>query len=292
MKNLIIVIVAFVGMFTQAQEQFPYKLTKVFDTDGFEAPESVVKDPVNNVLYVSNVNGNPTDKDGNGYISKVGLDGKMVEKKWVDGLNAPKGMSIYKGKLYVADIDEIIEINIKTKRVQSFQAPEATFLNDVTADIRGNVYASNTFGFSGIYKLSKKGKVSLWMKDDKLNMPNGLLMDKKDLYVANWGIDLNPETYATKTLGSLLKVNIKDKTITTVTQPIGNLDGLQKTVHGHFITDWLSGKLLYLNGTNNQVSEALDLPKGSADIGFDKASKMVYIPLMLDGKVLAYKLSK
>lgn len=271
-----------------AQIKLPFKLENQWKVNGFENPESIVKDK--EILYVSNVNGILTDKDGNGYISKVSLDGKIIQQKWIIGLNAPKGLGIYGDTLYVADIDVVMAINIKTKEKILHKVEGATFLNDITVDNQGNVYVSNTFGFSAIYRLSK-GKVSLWMKDESLNLPNGLYVSGNDLYIANWGTNLNPKTYATEILGNLIKVNILTKEIIKLTKPVGNLDGISKTIHGFLITDWLVGKLLYIN-EDYEVVEVLDLPQGSADIYFDKSTKTIYIPLMLDNQVLSYQFKK
>lgn len=59
----------------------------------------VIYDPVSNFIYVSNINGQPWDQDGNGFISKLDLDGKIVERQWVTGLSAPKGLGIHNGHL-------------------------------------------------------------------------------------------------------------------------------------------------------------------------------------------------
>lgn len=294
MKNLLILLILAITQVANAQNKLPFQLEKDWELTGFENPESVVLDTKNNILYVSNVNGAPTDKDGNGYISKVSLEGKIIQQKWIIGLNAPKGLVIYQGKLYATDIDEIVEIDIKTKKTTTFKAQNATFLNDITVDKRGNVYASNTFGFSGIYKLSKKGKrkVELWLKDDNLNMPNGLYVTKNKLYVAGWGKDINPETYETKVNGNLLSIDLKSKEITNITKPIGNLDGLSQTLHGFLLSDWLAGKLLYYSNDSKTTTEALNLPKGSADTYFDKETKSVFIPLMLNNTLLKYHFKK
>ncbi len=296
MKNIITFILLVVSQLIVAQNKLPFQLEKDWGTSGFQNPESVVLDTKNNVLYVSNVNGAPTDKDGNGYISKVSVDGKIIEQYWIAGLNAPKGLVIYKNKLYATDIDELVEINIKTARVSKFKAKDATFLNDITVDKKGNVYASNTFGFSAIYRLPKKGgkskKVELWLKDEKLQMPNGLYVSKNNLFVAGWGKEFNPKTYETKVLGTLLKVNLNTKQMEHVSQPVGNLDGLSETLHGFLLTDWMAGKLLYYSNKTKAVTEALDLPKGSADTYFDKETKSVFIPLMLDNKLLKYHFKK
>ena len=46
----------------------------------FELPESVIYDSNNDVLYVSNITDHPFNKDGTGYISKLSLDGSIIEK--------------------------------------------------------------------------------------------------------------------------------------------------------------------------------------------------------------------
>ena len=46
----------------------------------FELPESVVYDPTNDVLYVSNITDHPFNKDGTGYISKLALDGSIIKQ--------------------------------------------------------------------------------------------------------------------------------------------------------------------------------------------------------------------
>ncbi len=292
MKNITPLLILTITVIVHAQNQLPFQLEKDWDLLEFENPESVVLDTKNKVLYVSNINGAPTAKDRNGYLSKVSLDGKIIEQKWISGLNAPKGLVIYKNKLYTTDIDELVEINIKTKRKQTYKAEGATFLNDITVDRKGNVYASNTFGFSGIYKLSRKKKVTLWLKDKNLQMPNGLFVSKDKLFVASWGKNINPKTYETKVNGQLLSINLKTKTISTITGPIGNLDGLSQTLHGFLITDWLDGKLLYYSSKTQTTIKALELPKGSADTYFDKKTKSVFIPLMLDNKLLKYHFKK
>ncbi|TMM30019.1 hypothetical protein FDT66_09145 [Polaribacter aestuariivivens] len=294
MKTQLYILLLVISQFVNAQTNLPFQLEKDWELTGFENPESVVLDTKNNVLYVSNVNGAPTEKDGNGYISKVSLEGKILQQKWITGLNAPKGLVISKGKLYATDIDEIVEIKIKNGKIKKFKAKDATFLNDITVDKKGNVYASNTFGFSGIYRLPKKGKrtVELWLKDENLNMPNGLYVSKNKLFVANWGENMNPETYETTTNGSLLSIDLKSKEIKSVSKPIGNLDGLSETLHGFLLTDWLAGELLYYSKKLNTTTKVINLTKGSADTFFDKRSKSLFIPLMLDNKLLKYHFKK
>ena len=62
---------------------------ELWSTEGFSNPESALYDSARDIIYVSNVDGAPTDKDGAGHISLLTKDGKMHEANWVTGLNAP-----------------------------------------------------------------------------------------------------------------------------------------------------------------------------------------------------------
>ena len=115
-----------------------------WELDGLSNPESVIYDPTLNHLYVSNVNGSPIEKDANGFISIVSLSGKIIQEKWVIGLNAPKGLAIHDRTLYTADIDELVAIDIDSGRIiNKFKVDDAKFLNDVTASENGDVYVSD-----------------------------------------------------------------------------------------------------------------------------------------------------
>jgi hypothetical protein len=79
-----------------------------------KTPESVIYAPKHYILFVSNIDGEPDQKDQKGFISKVSLsNGSITELNWLTGLDAPKGMAIYNNsKLYVSDITDLVEIEI------------------------------------------------------------------------------------------------------------------------------------------------------------------------------------
>jgi len=72
--------------------------------EGFSSPESTIIS--GNHLYVSNVGKElkPTVKDADGFISKLSKDGVIENLHFMDGLDAPKGMSIVNNTLFVVDI--------------------------------------------------------------------------------------------------------------------------------------------------------------------------------------------
>ena len=95
--------------------------------DGLNEPESVIFDKKNSVIYISNINGDPLKIDKNGYISKISVDGQILDKKWITGLDAPKGMTIFNDYLFVADINKIWRINTSNKKKNSSQLMEQVF---------------------------------------------------------------------------------------------------------------------------------------------------------------------
>ena len=132
------------------------------------------------------MNGEGTVKDGNGFISKVSPDGKVVAMEWVSGLDGPEGARAGGWQAYAADIDKLAEIDIASgKVVNRYDAKDAKFLNDVAADAAGNVYVSDMLT-NTIWRLSD-GTFEVFLKDDKLEGPNGLLVEGDTLLVGAWG---------------------------------------------------------------------------------------------------------
>jgi hypothetical protein len=157
-----------------------------WELDGLHNPESAVYDPVLNHLYVSNVDGSPIDKDRNGFISIVSLDGKIINKKWVTGLNAPKGLTLHGRTLYTTDIDELVSINIDNGQITNrFKVDDAKFLNDVAADKNGNVYVSD-MALDRIHILTG-GNFDIWIESADLEAPNGLHIQGDEIILGSWG---------------------------------------------------------------------------------------------------------
>jgi sugar lactone lactonase YvrE len=262
-------------------------LEKMWELSGLQAPESVVFDPSEGVLYVSNVNGGPGDKDGNGYISRVSPSGGLLEEKWVEGLDGPKGLAVNGGKLYVADIDTLVEIDLGSKKTRRFPAAGAKFFNDVAADSAGRVYVSDMMG-DAIWRLAD-GSFEKWLEDPALEGPNGLLAEDGRLLVGCWGVIT--EGFSTSKVGHLKTVSLADKSISSLGDgtPVGNLDGLEPDGKGgYFVTDWMAGALLHIlpSGESHQV---LDLNQGSADHEYIMDERQLIIPMMNDGQLVAYK---
>ena len=89
-------------------------LTQLWETSAdLTTCESILYDDASGTIYVANIEGDAAEKDGKGSISIISKEGEITDADWVSGLNAPKGMGIMDGKLYVTDIDEVVEIDIE-----------------------------------------------------------------------------------------------------------------------------------------------------------------------------------
>jgi sugar lactone lactonase YvrE len=260
---------------------------QVWQAQGLDGPESAVLDAGEGVLYVSNVNGDAMAADGNGYISKLSLKGEILEQQWVTGLNAPKGLALHEGKLYVSDIDELAVIDVASGEITArHKAPGATFLNDVTAAGDGRVFVSDMME-NQIWKL-EGDQFELWLEGEDLGYPNGLLAEDDRLLIAAWGKP--KEDFTTDVPGHLKAVDYETKEVTDLgDEPVGNLDGLEPDGHGgYLVTDWISGGL-YRFSPDGKAEMLMDLNPGSADHEFVESESLAVIPMMMDGTVNAYQ---
>ncbi len=259
----------------------PYSIVQKWQIrDGLLIPESILFDGTDNILYVSNINGQPTEKNQKGFISKVTLDGKIVVLKWATGLNAPKGSAIFGEFLYVSDIDHLVQIHRKTgKIVNRFPAQGAQFLNDVVTDVKGNVYVSDMSAENSvIYQLSQ-GRMQVWLKGPEIKNPNGLHMEPDRLIIGNSGD------------GSIKAVNLLDKKITTLATVGSGIDGLRPDGNGNFfISDW-QGKtsLVMASGQIHTLLDTTASKVNSADLEYIISRKLLLIPTFFDNRVIAYE---
>jgi DNA-binding beta-propeller fold protein YncE len=262
---------------------------KAWEASGFKNPESAVYDRAAGAMYVSNVNGDPTTKDGNGFISKLGPDGKVIAIEWVKGLDSPKGLALADGKLYAADIDRVVEIDAAKGEIAGrYEAPGAKFLNDLTADKKGRVYVSDMV--TNTIWVLEGGKLSVLLQDDALDNPNGLLAEDGRIVVGSWG--KMAQDFSTKIPGHMKVVDLATKKIADLgdPSPVGNLDGVEPDGKGgYFASDWMNGGLFHI-GSDGKATRLLPLKKGSADIGVGP-DRTVIIPMMMDDTVVAYKVN-
>ena len=259
-----------------------FELTEVWRSDTLLlTSESVIYDRKRDVLYVTNLNMEPRLKDGNGFVSRVTTDGKISDLHWIDGMHAPKGTAIVGDTLYVADIDELIVIDI-VKGVIARKVPSvgAGMLNDITSDSEGNLYITDSDA-NKILKYSN-GKLTDWLTTG-LNRPNGLLAEKDRLLLASMGSK------------DMVAIDLNSKSFTKLADSLGAADGISFTgIKDYYIvTDW-NGEIFMVNpgGTRTSLLRTKDQQVNTADCEYIAEKNLLLVPTFFKNSVIAYRLSE
>ncbi len=255
-----------------------------------KGPQSFVVDPYHHGYFISNVNGEPTAKDNNGFITKLDRDGKVVDLEFIRGgdgetvLHGPKGMAIAKSVLYVADLDTVRGFDTETGRpvvtvtmpTPRGGSPRSQGLADVAHDGHGLLYVSDT-ETNTIYRIdtTREHAVSLLVRDEALAGPRGLALHPRTghLIVVSWD------------KGKILEVDRKG-TITVLvsnsffSSRFQNLDGVDFDRWGNmYVSDFTAGKVWRMrpDGRFHVIAEHLPTP---ADIGVDRTNHLILVPYL------------
>jgi hypothetical protein len=252
------------------------RLEKLWETDSIlKVPESVLLSKEKKIIYFSNIDGQPLDKDSKGSIGTCDLNGKNINNNWVTGLSAPKGMAIYNGSLYVSNIDEVVVIDIAAAKIKNrIPVAGAIFLNDVSIDDKGIVYVSDS-KTEKIHRL-ENGKVTDYISGQP--NANGVLAVGEDLY------------FLAK--GTLWKSD-KNKKLTKIAEGMdGSTDGLEQTKSKDFIVSAWVGVIYYVkaDGSKYELLDSRAEKLNTADIDFDAETNTLYVPRFFANKVTAYTL--
>ena len=256
------------------------KLEFVWETDTLLTTcESALYDSKTGIIYVSNINNNPWDIDSNGFISTIDTTGKILNLKWLEsGLSGPKGMGMYNGKLYVNDIDRIVEIDIQNQKIlNSYHVAGNPRLNDITVSKDGTVYSSGTSS-NTIYALHN-GKIDSLFTNEVFNRLNGLLHTDEGLYYMSSG----NEHFGI--------YDFKSNSSKILTEGLGNGDGIVSVKNGFIVSDW-KGQVFYINSSDWSKQKLLDTRSKeiySADIEYITEHSLLLVPTFFENKVVCYR---
>lgn len=257
-------------------------ITKIWQTEKvFDISESVLYDPKRKVLYVTNFDqftmGNPTITQS---ISKVSLEGEIIDLSFVTGLNHPLGMSIYKDRLFVAERKNIAVINLKSGEVENrIEVPGSLFLNDLAIGDNGIIYISDSRK-SVIWKVENEN-VEEWLLGDEIIDPNVLYFLNGKLLFGNsgdsWLKSVDPQT---KDIQKLAKF------------PKGFIDGIRPDGKGNLLVSLWKGKIYRVDpdGEITLIFHTENRGEYSADFEYIPQKELLLIPAFYENTVNAYKL--
>ncbi len=259
------------------------ELIKLWETDTLlKTCEAVRYNKKEGVIYVSNIGNVPTnEKDNDGSLSIINLNGKILKKNWVTGLNAPKGLSFFNDKLYVTDINEVVKINIPTGSIdKKYEVDKAIFLNDLDIDTNGDVYFTDSRD-SKVYKLAND-EVSLWLDMEGLN-PNGIFVEKNRILVVSFS------------KGDFIAIDKETKQQSVIATGIVGGDGILAIKAGYLVSTW-PGELFFVDKNSQEpvATKILDTKEeklNAADIGIIPEKDLLIVPTFYGNKVMAYKIN-
>lgn len=272
---------------------------KVGETPGLKVPESVRYDAELDVYFVSNVNGNPSQRDNNGYIARVHPDSLNAVTVIAEGgrrglnLNAPKGLAIQGDTLFVTDIYMLRKFNKRTGEylgAVNLRDYGATFLNDIAIGPDG-VYITDTGiefdeqgnmthpGQNRVFKVNGL-RVTTVLSGDSLMNPNGITWD-----AANARFILAPFGGP-----NLQAWNPGTEQTTNLVAGPGGYDGVEVLRNGNIlVSSWTDSTVHVVHGGSHMMPLVRNVP-APADIGVDTKRNIVAIPRFNDGKVEYYRI--
>ena len=267
---------------------------RIGEATGMKTPESVRYDAAQDLWFVSNINGNPSQKDGNGFIVRLTAEGVAMDSTpFIESgkngvtLNAPKGMALVGDTLWVADIDAARAFNARTGApIATVEITGSSFLNDVVAGPDGTIYITDT----GV-RFDDKGQMTHPGPDRIVQV-----IARQFKQVTAFAGQPGPNGIAYDAAGQRFLINafasrnffawkVGQATPDSIGVGAGAGDGLEVLNDGRiFYTSWADSSLsLFANGTSSTVLKGLPSP---ADIGFDTKRQHIAVPLFNDGKVV------
>lgn len=263
----------------------PASLSGAAQITGLESPNSFVGDPSGREYFISNINGEPEARDNNGFITKLNAEGKVTDRKFIQGgvadvlLHAPKGMALVGPILYIADLDQLKGFDktsgklIVTVSFSTSSHPPVS-LTDVTAAPSGLLYVSDQAANS-IYRIdpSTDYRIDLLIHDERLAGPAGIAIHPRT----------NHLIVVSREKGKILDIT-PDGQLTELesngffTGRFQNLSGVDFDQWGNmYVSDITTGKIWRMTRDHRfqVIAEYLPAP---ADIGIDRVNNLILVP--------------
>jgi hypothetical protein len=276
----------------QAYAQSGLRATSDRTVGGFVNPESVGCDARGKALYVGNFGApklNPATKEGMGYISKLSLDGKVLEKQFLpaaggEKLNKPKGIWIRGNRLWVTDIDVVWIFDLKTKKGRKVALPGVTFANDPA--VMDNVLYVSDNRSDQLVKVEPADFLNAKVQPKVTSVFSGAGVNPNGLHPMGDGMLLMVGFAAPNKPRGIYALGVSGQ-IKKLSAPLGGLDGIYPLPDGSMLsTDWNTGSLFRWT-EGGEMRKLADGFKGPADFCVlrQAGGLMVVVPDLVQSQV-------
>ncbi|HKR63716.1 MAG TPA: hypothetical protein VJZ00_08290, partial [Thermoanaerobaculia bacterium] len=231
-------------------------LAKAFAVRGLRHPQSVIHDEVQDVYFVST---------GSGVIARVTPDGRIESPKFIRGLDAPRGMTIVRDVLWVADRDAVRSFDRFTGaplQTIALAKSGATSLTSIAAGGDELLYVADAGG--RIFRIHDDGVAEIVARGEELRSPNALAWDGTRFLIAP---ALGREVLAW-TPGAVPKAVLRGP---------GAFDGIVVLPTGTVIVSSEHDEALHVS-QGNVLRPLFRRAPAPAGIGFDRKRNRLLIP--------------
>ncbi|MDJ0909850.1 MAG: hypothetical protein QNI99_11695 [Woeseiaceae bacterium] len=250
----------------------PEQANVVWTAEGqFCEPETVLPLP-DYTLLVSNVC--DFREAGTGYLTLLGADGEVIDWRVVDDLDAPLGMALVDGRIYIVDTNRIRVLAWPGFEQQSTIALETAVANDIAVSEDHTLYVTDT-ARGEVIVLTQDEESELLIGEARFPGANGIEIRGDDLYIGGerlWHVDL------------------EDQTVTTIgPEWLADIDGIEFEADGTLQITPVGGPLI-------RLVEPVQVLGGdgvsSANHGYAPNLGLALIPTGFDNTVVAIRLEE
>jgi sugar lactone lactonase YvrE len=272
-------------------------VTTIHDV-GFNQPENLVYDSAADVFLDSTMGGGGTAHDDNGFISRLGPDGRVLQLRWIAGgrngatLDAPKGLAIRGDTLAVADLGAVRLFDRRTGApIRAIEIP-GLVMNDVAFASDGSIWITDTgpartpapvdttHDMDAVWMVSPTGDVHAVSRGLALGRPDGLVLEGNAALVATFGANRIERVSAAS----------DHERATVRVMPGGRLDGLRRLADGTLLVSSWDAKTVWslapgrapralLTGVVSPAGIAVDTRRHRVAVTSMQGNGLYFVPL-------------
>ena len=261
---------------------------------GFQNPSAVIMDLDEDVYLVANTNGQPTERNRTGFISRVSPEGEVLDLEWIElsatarPLNAPRGMALRGDSLFVADIDCIRIFHRVTGEDLGVTCLDGvSFIADIDVGEEGSLFVTDAgltwsdgglqpTGTDAVYRvvMEEGRRGSTLAQGDDLGHPTGIAVGARGIFVTAPGTG---ELFALSPTGSR----------TDILPPSDRqLTGLTFLADGSFVFSSVAEESVTMVDAGGQVMELAAGVPDAQGLGYDAARHRLLVAIPSENRLL------